>query len=139
MPLSKSIHMYHDIQSALIAAREAGGAVCRLESANKAISWRQRAYYYRKLLAENDERAHPIPGYVGSTEWDDMTLTIEASDPTGVRIEFGVVKGKLESLGGSPLARPTPAAKLSRKKPTTVADADLLAAAEGLAMEIDKG
>lgn len=139
MPLSRSVHMYHDVQLALTSARQAGGAIFRAETPGKATAWRQRAYYFRKLLAEADEAAHlNIPGYTGSTEWDDLTLTILPSDPTGVRIQFGVVQGKLESLDGGELPIMTVAAKIPRKRPSTPADAELLAAAESLAVEIDK-
>lgn len=140
MPLSKSIHMYHDIHLALTAAREAGGAIFRADSPGQATSWRLRTYYYRKLLADADVSAHgSIPGYSGSTEWDDLTLTINPADPTGVRIQFGVTRGKLESLDGGEISITSPKAeKKARRKADAPADADLLAAAQNLAVEIDK-
>lgn len=136
MPLSKSIHMYHDIAQALTSARAAGGAVFRAETAGKATAWRQRAYYYRKLLAQADEAKHAaVPGYFGSTEWDDVTLTIDSADPTAVRIEFGVVRGQLEALDGSTIS----SAPVAAKKPRlTAEDEALLEIAKNFAVEIDR-
>lgn len=136
MPLSKSIHMYHDIAQALTSARAAGGAIFRAETAGKATAWRQRAYYYRKLLAAADEAKHAaVPGYYGSTEWDDVTLTIDPSDPTAVRIEFGVVRGQLEALDGSTIS----SAPVATKKPKrTAEDEALLEIAKNFAVEIDR-
>src|SRR5688572_14551336 len=129
--------MYTDIQAALMGARAAGGAIFRLPSAKKATAWRLRAYYYRTLLCEKDEAAHQIPGYSGTTEWDDVRLIIDPADPTGVRIEFGTIEGKLETFGGEQLEAPKGSAK-AKTKPVAPVDADLLAAAESLVMEIDK-
>lgn len=136
MPLSKSIHMYHDVAQAFTSARAAGGAIFRAETPGKATAWRQRAYYYRKLLAAADEAKHAaVPGYYGSTEWDDVTLTIDPSDRTAVRIEFGVMRGQLESLDGAAIT----SAPIEAKKPRlTAEDQALLDIAKNFAVEIDR-
>lgn len=143
MPLPRSIHQYSEFQSVLSAARAQSGAVYRVPDppgkrpGSRATMWRQKAYYYRKLLAEQNALKHgDVPGYVGLSEWDDMLLTVDPRDPTAIRIEFGVVTGKLESLSGAALAveRVRPIAE----RLTTTADADLLDLAEQLALEIGK-
>lgn len=144
MPLPTSIHQYYEIQSVLSSARASGGAIYRIPDlpgqslGGRARAWRQRAYYYRKLLAKLDHETHGgVPGYVGVTEWDDILLTADPADPTAVIIRFGVVQGTLESLTGEKLDA-LPVAPKAKKPATRIADSDLLAEAESLAMEIDK-
>jgi hypothetical protein len=138
MPLSTSIHSYLDVVQVLSAAQEAGGGVYHLDTPGKATSWRQRAYYYRKLLARADAAKHGnVPGYSPSTPWDDLNLTIDPTDARAVRIQFSVIEGKLEGLGGESLrvAKPTSAPALPA---VASEDAELLKIAEGLAVEIDR-
>lgn len=107
MPMSRSLGAYYDVQQIFVAARENGGAVYTLESEKAAIRWRARAYHYRSLLAQSDERAHPNqPGYLPITPWDDIYLQC---DGPKVIITFGALKGKLTSLEGKKLEAKAPA------------------------------
>lgn len=101
MPMSKNVSAYYDVGQVLTAARKEGGGMYDLGTPKAATHWRMRAYYYRTLLADADARAHAgVPGYMPTTEWDDMTLTLQGS---AVVIEFGTVKGTLTNLQGKPL------------------------------------
>ncbi len=138
MPLSTSIHSYLDVVQVLSAAREAGGGVYHLDTPGKATSWRQRAYYYRKLLARADAAKHGnVPGYSPSTIWDDLNLTIDPTNPAAVRIQFSVIEGKLEGLGGESLRVSKPVATSPAPR-VAQEDEELLKIAEGLAVEIDR-
>ena len=114
MPLSKNINTYADVQSVLHSAHTAGGAVYTLTSVNEAIRWRQRAYYYRTLLYEQQ----------GFTPYDTMKLVIKANI---IYITFDAAQvGTLKGLDGKKL------------KPVIEADSDLMAAATQLVKELDK-
>lgn len=118
MPLPKSLNSYFDIQRALEAARTVGGGLVQCNSRGAATRWRQRAYYYRKLLAHNQVAKHPhILGFQSTTEWDDMHLTLEGNN---VRIAFGNFGFSLVGPDGQVLAmdvaRPEPSSPDSEVK-----------------------
>lgn len=98
MPFSKNINTYHDVVQVLATARREGGLTYTLPSNGAATNWVARAYHYRKLLTDTARRrAGNVPGFVPTTEWDDMLLT---RDGKAVRIEFGKVKGTLTTADG---------------------------------------
>lgn len=133
MPLAKSLNSYYDVEQVLTTARKRGGLVYRFATSGAAVHWRSRAYYYRKLLATADAKQNPqILGYVPSTEWDDMVLTV---DGASVRVAFGELKGQLETLDGQPIEPPKVPPK--RKKAVAASD-DLTGLALQLADEIGK-
>lgn len=99
MSLTKNIYAYNDVRVVLESALSMGGARYDLGASGKAVRWRQRAYHYRKLLIEADKAAHPdVPGYIPSTKWDTMSLTL---DGTCVVIEFNKLTGEIRALDGS--------------------------------------
>jgi hypothetical protein len=99
MPLSKNINTYHDVVQILTTARQVGKPVYyELASPGAATMWRLRAHNYRTLLTKAARaRAGNVPGFVPSTAWDDMFLTVEGSK---VKIEFGGIRGKLSTEDG---------------------------------------
>lgn len=99
MPLSKNLHTFLDVEQILLAARESNGAIYTLANYADAVSWRRRAYQYRKLLAEQTgSLAGP-----GATPWDDMRLILNKGE-CDVKILFGPSgMGELRSLGGEPI------------------------------------
>lgn len=104
MPFSTNINTYSDVVSVLTAARKAGGAIYELASPAKARNWSARAYYYRKLLVKAAQaRAGKVPGFVPSTEWDDIELEVVGNS---VRIRFQEIKGILKSVTGAQLEVP---------------------------------
>lgn len=102
MALTRSLAAYYDVAQILATARRNGGARYRLLDDKAAIRWRARAYYYRSLLARMDELSHPEqPGYMPSTQWDDLHLSLEG--PTVV-IAFNVLAGALTTLNGESIS-----------------------------------
>lgn len=75
MPLTRNIGQYFDIREVLDAAAGSGGGLYT-PIGESPFRWRARAYMFRTLLYERDE-ATDIPGYVPSTPYDRMKLTIE--------------------------------------------------------------
>lgn len=136
MPLPKEVNMYHDVRVVLEAARGAGGARLELDNPGAAKHWRQRAYYYRKLLARSDQAAHAkIIGYMAQTEWDDMHLTCEGNV---VVIRFGTFKGTLKGLDGKPVKVAPVVPKASRVNPLPPAPSDDPLLAEALQLVGDR-
>lgn len=109
MPLSRSLAAYYDVQQVFMTARKNGGIRYTLESEKAAIRWRQRAYYYRALLAKSDQEAHAnVAGYLPSTVWDDVYLQCQDNV---VLVTFGTLRGTITSLDGEALPleeRPNP-------------------------------
>lgn len=104
MPFSKNINTYADVVSILTTARAHGKPVrYELSSPGAAMNWVQRAFYYRKLLTNAARaRAGNVPGFIPTTDWDDVLLTREGNV---IIIAFGRVKGKLtDAEGGEELA-----------------------------------
>lgn len=85
MALSNRLDKYRDVEQWLNAAllNPNGGTVV-LRTKNAAIQWRQRAYYFRKLYAEEMREAflHGSDAQkmmAGKSPWDDFVLTVEDS------------------------------------------------------------
>lgn len=100
MPLSRNLALYSDIEAVLRKAREAGGAI--YTPSQSAVRWQQRAYMYRKLLAEAIQEKLP-PGQLARTEYDNMSLRLNP-DRTKITIRFQSMDdlGTLEPLPGAP-------------------------------------
>lgn len=58
MPRTSNIKAYADIAETLSALRSRGGGLIRFSTRGSAVSWRHRAYKYRLLLKEQDDRAY---------------------------------------------------------------------------------
>lgn len=145
MPLSKNLNTYHDVVAVLTTMRKQGGGEYELPSHGAAVTWRLRAYYYRKLLTEAAiKRAGSVRGFVPTTAWDDLYLTIEGNV---VKIAFGKPTGKLRDNEGNEIpidwveVAPAEAENILATVDATpvtareMLDEDLLAAAETLARE----
>lgn len=99
MPNSKNLNTYYDVSAVLTAARANGGAVYELPTPAAAKRWRFRAYAYRALLNESEQKRHAlVPGYTPTTPWDDMYLTVEGSS---IIIQFGTIRGVLRDMEGA--------------------------------------
>lgn len=92
MALSKSLSAYSDVARVFTVASEKGEAAYRLSSPNAAIRWRQRAYYYRKLLAE--------AGYPSFSEFE---LVIPPEDKSLVKIRPIELEGIILDGEGNPV------------------------------------
>lgn len=101
MALSRDLFTYADVRQVLEAALNVNGAVYTLPSPSAAMRWRQRAYYYRKLLREHlSEQA----GYPCETPFDMMRLTIPKGS-SAVEINFTpLTPGVLTTPDGKPIA-----------------------------------
>lgn len=98
MPFSRNLNTYHDVERVLATARKHGGLLYELQSPGKATHFRARVYYYRSLLmnAARDRAGNP-PGFIPTTEWDDVI--IDTSDNFCI-LKFGEVEGKMTTLTG---------------------------------------
>lgn len=109
MPLSKNLNAYYDVAQVLMTLRQAGGGFYELPTHGLAILWRTKAYYYRTLLIKAAQAKNgSVPGFVPTTDWDDMYITVVGNT---VRVEFGALKGVLKTLSGETLEALKPAVR----------------------------
>ena len=125
MPLSKSPRSYGDVKAVLDLALEHGGGRYETESPNAAVRWRLRAYYFRSLLGKQET---PIPGYVPSTPYDEMFLTL---DQEVVVIEFRKAKGTFTAPDGTKRAITTERLEEEAENEWSEAAAELAKELEG--------
>jgi hypothetical protein len=92
--MSNKPEQYTDVAATLSAAVKKGGGKFKLSTPGQAIRWRQRAYYYRKLLTKQGEPLGPLAH---------MTLRIEGDEPTTVIIEFARLVGTLTDFNDVPI------------------------------------
>lgn len=101
MGFTRSISAYALVDKVLRAARAAGGGQYTLPSRGAATNWRAKAYYYRRLLAEQDEAKNGnVPGYSGVSPFDDMSINRSPSDEATLIISFGLPGGVLRTADG---------------------------------------
>lgn len=104
MPMSRNINTYADVDRVLRAARKAGNARYELPTRGAAVNWRMRAYFYRKLLTDLARtRAGRVPGFMPTTDFDDMFVEVEPKPSTAVKITFTRLPGKLTDESGNEL------------------------------------
>jgi len=77
MALTKSLGAYADIRPVLDAAIARRGGHYILPTAQAAIRWAQRAYYYRTLLREQSRLRLGIEGIEPTTPYDEIKLRRE--------------------------------------------------------------
>lgn len=108
MPLPKFSARYPDIRQVFDAAIAAGGARYRLNNGGKATNWRQRAYYFRKLLwaeLNTNNVGPPIP-----TPYEGIRITIDPEDSSVaiIHVNSAQLHGEIEGLTGGPVSAPDP-------------------------------
>jgi len=88
MGMSRNIGAYADIPPVLDAAIAAGGATFRLSTSGQAYRWRTRAYYYRKLLHEQQaiRLANILDSRSTFTPYDSIRMTI-SGDTVNISVE----------------------------------------------------
>lgn len=88
MAMSKNLGMYNDVESVfkeILAANK----TCTLSfpTKTKARQWKQRAYYYRKLLHDKQASQLGLEVSATSTPYDAFIFREHPTDPTKVRVE----------------------------------------------------
>jgi hypothetical protein len=106
--------MYADVQPILDAALLAGGGSYTLFTHGEAVSWRQRAYKFRKLYAET---------IASVSKYDTLTLPRLQPNSATVEIRLNTVQGQF-----------LPASHVANVAPEF--DEDLLSAAEEFAKKL---
>lgn len=80
---SNRLGMYQDVREVLDAALAAGGGAYECETHGQAVHWRQRAYRFRKLYAEQYGGVSPYDALV-LPRCDDATVYINLRKQVGV-------------------------------------------------------
>ena len=101
MGLSKSLAMYGDVKAVLDKVCENGSAVIKFPTPAKASSFRQRCYYYRKLLHNQQAELRGLYASNTSTPYDHLTLSIDKEHTNWVNIGPMLFEGEVEFEDGS--------------------------------------
>lgn len=86
MPLPKALGMYADIKQVFDLCLKSGPLTVDFPTPAQASQFRQRAYYYRKLLHSKQLDALGLPIAVTATPYDSIKLTILKDRPCAVRV-----------------------------------------------------
>lgn len=87
MPLPKALGMYADVKQVFDTCLAQGALTLTFQTPAKASQFRQRGYYYRKLLHTKQLEALGLEVANTYTPYDSIKLTISKTDPLRVRVE----------------------------------------------------
>lgn len=100
MPLSKSLHSYNDVKAVFSAFASRDTMTIAFPSKGKAHHWRQRAYYYRKLL-HNLQEERNATGVPTETPYDNYVIRTDKHDPRVLHLEKHIFDGVLRDGAGN--------------------------------------
>jgi len=107
MALSRSIGMYANVRVVLDQVVLRGRASLTFASPTKANYFRQRSYYFRKLLHEAQSARSPNDFVVTSTPYDNITFSIDPDNPCRLNFIPQYLEVPLVFDDGSEDYRPT--------------------------------
>jgi hypothetical protein len=107
MAMSRSIGMYANVRVVLDQVVLRGRASLTFPSTHKAHYFRQRSYYFRKLLHEAQLAQSPNDFIVTSTPYDNITFSIDANNDCRLNFIPQYLEVPLQFDDGSPDYNPS--------------------------------
>lgn len=141
MGLSRNLGQYTDVQKVFDHFLNSEEDVhLTFPTRAAATRWRSRAYQYRKLLHEQQQKAAQFPGASTSTPYDDMIIRHDReNNPLVVVMTRVSLEATITDAEGNPINFEEPPAdkpKSTPRSPTSTEEDDLEAAAAEFAKSL---
>lgn len=106
MGLPKALGMYSDIKEVFDVCLAQGPLRLTFPTPAQALQFRQRGYYYRKLLHEKQLEALGLPVANTFTPYDSIKMTIAKDEPLVVRVAEVKLSASIVLESGEPVRPP---------------------------------